>query len=124
MEYFYMRDGIKEKVNEERWKWEAQYQDGTILRQFDDSGIFHQVGEIDQTKILAFVLYNGEKKISIVMPAGARIIHKYKHYRMNIGRDNEQMIKIYQIGYKYKGHYHFNYVLPDDTIVQSVAEQY
>ena len=126
MEYFFNRDGVQEKVSEERWKWRAIYKDGSELMQFGRDGVFHQIGEVDQKNIKEFVVYNVDlqKKITMVFPSRAKIIYKYKHYIFNEGSKAEYRAMIYEVGYKLDGRYHYNFILPDDNIVQSNSENF
>lgn len=129
MKYKFIRDGVEEEVPVERWVWGVVYKDNSELHQYDKEGIFHQLKEIDQDNVKLWVLYKvGEenKRIDIVLPEGAKLIHKYKRYVFNSASLNggdksaEKLVTVYVIGYKTnEGASHYNYVLPDDRIVQS-----
>jgi len=56
--------------------------------------------------------------------SGAKIIYKYKHYIFNEGTKAEYRAMIYEVGYKLDGRYHYNFILPDDNIVQSNSENF
>jgi len=120
----------EEEVKIENWVWVAIYQDNTELHQFNIDGTFHQIGEIDQSKVKLFVLYQPSdlgkkagKRIDIVVPEGAKLIHKYRHYILNFGTDQKRKVKIYIFGIKYKGgHFVYNYIMPDGRIIQSERE--
>lgn len=125
MQWFFNRDGIKEEVALERWVWRAIYKDGTHLDQFDDQGVFHQIREIQQENLVAFRMINTEnpdKHIHIFMPEGAKFIHKYKNFILQAGTPNETRMKVYIFGYKAGSHHHFNYILPNGTILQADHE--
>jgi len=112
----------KELISLERWVWGVVYKDETELRQFDDNGKFHRLSEIDQKNIKIFTMYRSDdmnKRYDIVMPEGARIIHKYRNIRpfyMN------RFVKVYMFGYrtgKKDFEYHYHFILPDDRMVIS-----
>lgn len=122
----FTRDGVPEEVTLERWVWEARYADGSILRQFADDGVFHQIGEVDQTKIKVLRVSNieGTKNIDILIPEGGKIIFKYRNYILNALQPNEQRVRIFVAGYQLgKKEKHLNFILPNDYIVQSNTEQ-
>jgi len=126
--YIFTKDGEQSEVKLERWIWGVVYKDGTELQQYeikDGKGIFHQVGEIDQTQVKLWVLrkLTTEKRIDILLPEGARIIHKYRRYIFNKGKTTERKETVYIFGYKYRGHYHFNFIMPSDTIIQSIDDK-
>ena len=122
--FYFNRDGKKEEVELEKWIWAVVYNDNTELHQFDfngDEGVFHQIGEVKQDEVKLFVLLEVEtgRRIDIIPPKGARLIHKYKHYILDNGKRHE---KIYAFGYKIGDHYHFNFVMPSGTIIQSTED--
>lgn len=125
MQYFYTnQEGIKEEVQPERWQWRTVYDDGTELKQFGDDGVFHRIGEVDQDRTILFMAFkpgNPAKRIDILLPRGARLIHKYRNFVFDFGGE-EKHIKVYIFGYKHGDHYHYNFILPDDRIVQGIDE--
>ena len=112
-------------VDLEKWCWGCVYKDDTELHQFDQAGNFHQLREIDQKNIKLWVLYNSEdpnKRIDIVMPEDARIIHKYRNVKPHY---LDRFVRVYMFGYrtgKKDFKYHYNFVLPDDRIIQSTVD--
>lgn len=131
LKWFFERDGVKEEVPVERWAWGVVYKDGREFHQYDREGVFHQLKEIDQENVKLWVLYKvGEenKRIDILLPEGAKLIHKYKRYVFNAAalnggdKSQEKQVTVYVIGYKTEGASHYNYVLPDDRIVQANAD--
>lgn len=125
MQWFFDRDGQKEEVQLEKWVWQVIYKDGTSLSQFDDKGVFHQIREIDQEKMLAFRMINTDDPSvahHIYMPDGAKFIHKYKNYVLHAGRPEEMRVKVYIFGYKIGNHHHYNYILPNGSMLQSENE--
>jgi hypothetical protein len=123
--YIFNREGVEEDVPLEVYKWVATYKDGSELKQFDkETGIFHQVGEIQQDKLARFTMICTEEekiKHTISVPEGAKIIHKYNRYVFNAKRPDEIKLTIYIFGYKIGGHHHFNFILPDGNIVQNIT---
>ncbi len=127
--WLFERDGKEEEIALEKWIWGVVYDDGTELHQFDDAGRFHQIGEVDQSRVTMFVLYQpkgvGDGRIDILIPQGKEIslVHKYKHYIFDAGTQSEHRAKVYCIGYKLKGgHTHMNYIMPNGAIVQGFGE--
>lgn len=92
------------------------------LHQFGSDGKFHQIGEIEQEKVELFVMYklsDPSKRIDLVLPEGAKIIHKYRNikpfYKPNF-------VKVYMFGYKLGDQYAHHFILPDDRIIISNAD--
>lgn len=117
--------GQEEVIKLEPWGWGVVYKDGTELHQFGANGDFHRVGEIDQDNVALWVLYRTDdmsKRIDIVLPPGAKVIHKYRNVSPHYLPFNT-FVKVYMFGYKTaEGTYHYNFVLPDDRIVQSTTD--
>lgn len=115
-----------EQVELEPWIWGVVYDDNTELHQFDDNGIFHQIGEVDQKRVKLFTLYEpngmGDGRVDIFIPQGKEValIHKYKNYIFAAGTQGEYRRRVPCFGYKLKGgHTHLNYIMPNGTIVQA-----
>jgi len=104
MIYRFLRDGVWEDVTKEVWCWEAHYQNGQVLKQFGDDGVFHQFKEIDQDKLAIFKMVSDGKPIYTLMfdPSKMKLIHYYKKYRLNMGAENETFITAYCFGYQIK----------------------
>lgn len=127
--------GEKEEVSLERWIWGALYEDDTELHQFTDDGVFHRISEIDQNKVKTWVLYNIEGyddgRIYLIIPRKedgtlkeVSLIHKYRNIVLEAGTPQETRHKVYVFGFKLKGQKSFyNFVMPNNTIVQSHGEQ-
>ena len=124
-QYKYKNDkGEIEMINLERWGWGVVYDDGKELQQFDDDGNFHRLAEIDQSKIKLFVMYKTDdsgKRFDIVMPTGARIIHKYRNIKPWYMDD---FVKVYMFGYRTGKNdkdfdYNYHFILPDDRVIIS-----
>jgi hypothetical protein len=133
MKFCYKRieNGVEteEEVTLESWVWAVVFKDNTEMHQFevtpDKRGVFHQIGEVDQTKVKLFVLYKPDmsRRIDIVVPDGAKLIHKYKRYRLNALTPEARNETVYVFGYKDGNHYHFNFIMPSGTVVQSTTEE-
>lgn len=104
MTYKFLRNGQWEAVNEEVWKWEAHYQDGKVLKQFGEDGIFHQFDEINQSELTAFkMVTDGKPPFTLLFnPEKMKLIHFYKRARLNVGTDQETFLTMYCFGYETK----------------------
>lgn len=95
--------GKKEIVQPERWRWVANYKDGTKLYQFDEeTGIFHQFREIDQRKLASFQMVSDKNSegINLLIPQNkADLIHFYRNVRL---AGQKEWIKLYFFGWKIK----------------------
>lgn len=94
-----------EDVALEKWQWEAHYVDGTLLKQFDDNGIFHQFREIDQLQLLSFKMVNhesGNVSTLVFNPKTMKLVHFYRNIVLNVGTSDEKRIKIYCFGFEKK----------------------
>jgi hypothetical protein len=115
-------DGVQEDVIRERWRWEAIYNDGTSLLQFDDqTGTFHRFAEIDQSKLDYFRLIHDEKPSVgfIFYPERMKLIHYYLNTVLDKGGENERYIKEYNIGWQTKSRKYIIQVREDDSILIS-----
>lgn len=119
-----------EEVLPERWCWEAYYHDDTVLKQFDDeSGMFHQVGEIDQSKLNCFrmINYGTGKFHDLYFTPEMKLIHFYNAGRQFIFTNKEQTegynfyYKNYAFGFKKvvngQAIEFINFILPDDNVI-------
>ena len=122
MDYTYTNEkGELEIVESEKWVWGVVYKDETELHQFDKDGNFHRLAEINQKEVELFTMYESEGtgRYDIVMPEGARIIHKYRNIRPFY---MDKFVKVYMFGYrtgKKEFEYHYHFILPDDRMVIS-----
>ena len=101
--FYREQTGQFESVPRERIAWEAHYCNGTILKQFDDSGVYHQFGEIDQTKLTAFRMVTTGSPgpmWTLKWEPGYKLIHFYRMVRLDFGTPNERLIKLYCFGYE------------------------
>lgn len=102
--YKIFRDNVWEEVGLENWRWEAHYNNGTILKQFDDEGHFHQFKEIDQSQLATFKMVSDDKPGFVLLfnPERMKLIHFYKRVRLYIGTPGETHITAYCFGYETK----------------------
>ena len=89
----------------EVWQWEAIYEDGSILKQFGDDGIFHQFAEIDQNKLAMFKMVSSEYPQTyelLMSDPSMKLIHFYRNMVLNAGTNEEDHIRLYCFGYEKK----------------------
>ena len=89
----------------EAWQWEVTYEDGTILKQFGDDGIFHQFDEIDQKRLAVFKMVspNSPQGFTLLFSAPEmKLIHFYRNIILNAGSEAEERTRIYCFGYEKK----------------------
>lgn len=115
-------------VQYEKWRWEAYYLDGTVLKQFDklseEAGEFHKFAEIDQSQLRTFRMVNDDGRAVTILfdPFKARrgrvkLVHKYINRGMvkqRLNADGEMVdvgqpiqVRNYLAGYVENGHNHF-----------------
>jgi hypothetical protein len=115
MQYIFKNTG--EEVALERWAWGAIFVDGSELKQFADDGTYHQIGEIDQSKLSLFVMYRTDdpnKRIDMSFKEGMRLVHKYKMVKPYYMQD---FVRVYCFGYNKAGQEHRVFILPDDRFI-------
>lgn len=89
----------------EVWQWEVTYEDGEILKQFGDDGIFHQFAEIDQKRLAIFKMVSPDypQIFSLLFSDPAmKLIHFYRNQVSNAGTDEEKRLRYYCFGYEKK----------------------
>lgn len=99
------------------------------LHQFDPNGIFHNLSEIDWSRVQHFIMrqvmvLEGEKPaqmITIEAKPEMQIFHIYKRFKLATGYKQHREVTIYCFGWKNKltGSVVYNYILPDDRIITS-----
>lgn len=92
-----------EEVEPEIWQWEAYFEDGSSLKQFDDAGIFHQFAEIDQSKLVVFKMVSPQFPNSYTLlfdQPGMKLIHFYRNTILNAGTESESRSRLYCFGYE------------------------
>jgi hypothetical protein len=104
MEYkFYRKETKKwEKVEPVLWIWVAIYKDETFLRQFDDTGIYHQINEINKSMLEVFIMENikTHQKISLNIPKGKNVFLRYENTVIAYGTSHEKKYKTFVFGYE------------------------
>ena len=89
----------------EVWQWEATYEDGSVLKQFGEDGIFHQFAEIDQNKLAMFKMISPESPQTYTLlfsDPSMKLIHFYRNTVLNAGSGDEKHIRLYCFGYEKK----------------------
>jgi hypothetical protein len=115
-----------EFVSPEKWRWGVVYQDGTELHQFDSEMKFHQFGEIVQSKVKMFTMYDSESenRYDIVVDDFMQIFHFYRQVIFAGGSPDERRAKVYCFGWKNRitGSNAYHFILPDGRMVMSSSE--
>lgn len=105
MTFTYIRDGKPEHVELKRWVWLALYKDGSYLMQFDETDkAFHQVSEIDQSKLDVFVMAHHadpSKRVEIHWKPHYQLICFTRNWRQD-GMPAGEWIPLFNFGYKFK----------------------
>lgn len=128
MDYTFVRDGVPEAVELERWGWGVVYKDGTELKQFGDDGTFHQFKEVVQENVAMFVMYNTgdpvalKKRIDIPVVEGMQIFHFYRIVVLAGGSGEERRVRCFVFGWKLDGATTYTFILPDDRIIVSPTD--
>jgi len=124
----FFRNGVPEDVKLERWAWGVVYKNGSELHQFDAQGIFHQVKEIAWEDVALFCIFKPEgadtERIDIVVQPEMQMFYYYTNTNAWYNGLNN-FSHIYTYGWKDKGEggrVVYNFILPDDRIVQSNCE--
>src|SRR4051812_49435762 len=84
-----------ETVAPERWRWEAHYNDGSVLKQYnDEDASFHQLREINQPEMAVFRMINPEtgKFFDIQWHPARKLIH---FYNRNVLDNGSQKVTLY-----------------------------
>ena len=131
MKYTFLRKGedgkeTEEQVEGERWGWAALYRNGgTLVKQFDDFGKFHQFKEIDQDQVDLFIMAREDSKQEVIMKIlpGMQIFHFYRNFGFDF-LGAHRKAKVYCFGWKdpVKETACYYYILPDDRIVCSQTD--
>ncbi|MCX6704099.1 MAG: hypothetical protein NTZ07_01500 [Candidatus Woesebacteria bacterium] len=87
----------------EVWQWEVTYEDGGILKQFGDDGIFHQFAEIDQSQLVMFKMISPQYSQTyalLLSDPSMKLVHFYRNTILNAGTSEEKHIRLYCFGYE------------------------
>ena len=106
------------------WKWEAHYLDGTVLKQTDDNGVFHKIKEIDQEMLASFHMVSVFDLPPIIMlwKEKRKLIHFTRVSHLNMGTENELIMRRYFFGYEDKYSKVILCIMPDGGIIISNDE--
>lgn len=117
----YIHKSTGESVARETWRWIAEYDDGSVLKQFDDSDMsFHQFAEIDQSRLVGFrMVHDTTPECVLVFPQGAKLVHKYINSVLRAGTDDEALVRVYAYGYQINGLNFFNMIMPDGSVIHT-----
>lgn len=113
----FIRDGVEENVEPERWGWGCIYLDDTELHQFDANGIFHQFKEINLPEIKMFVMYkldDMKKRIDMPITEDMQVFHFYRNIKPFY---SDKFSKVYVFGFKKNGVASYHFILPDDRLI-------
>ena len=96
------------------------------MLQFDEFGVFHQLHELEGKSVELFSLVNTwerDRRIDILIPDGAVIVHKYRNFIFNANTPEERRERVYIIGFRKGEEGHYNFVLPNEQIIQADHEE-
>lgn len=116
-----------EEVELEKWVWAVIYNDDTEFQQFNSStGLFHSITEVDKAKgVKMLTLYKTSdnedmsKRIDIMIPTDCDLFVKTRNVIYNASTPDEERFRIYMFGYGNKSYQTFNYIMPNDKLMQS-----
>jgi hypothetical protein len=124
MGYKFLKDGKEIQCEKEVWCWEAYFNDGTVLKQFGDDGIFHQLREIDESKLDLFRMVSDSFPQIYSVPFNPdemKLIHFYRIIRLNVYTPQFKEIKCYCFGFEKKrsrsNEKHFIVILPSGEVI-------
>jgi hypothetical protein len=123
--YFYQEGKEPIEIALERCRWEIHYDDGFVLKQFDDYGCYHPFSDIDQKRpINKVVMVNDDRVLTVIYwKAGYKLIHFHTKnvMRVQVGVDIEmqplESFRIYVIGYQYGHEKVMLAIMPDDAVI-------
>ena len=122
--FFRAETGVWEDAQREKWCWIAVYDDGRVLKQFGDDGIFHQFKEIEQDKLHTFQMVCPDSLVVLTLlfnPSEMKLIHFYRNVVLNVATPQETKHRIYCFGYekniKGKTYKHISMIMPDNGLV-------
>lgn len=128
----YIEPATGEEVELERWRWEAYYKDGTLLKQFDkideETGVFHRFAEIDQSRLKTFRMVNDSGRILTLLfkSETQKLIHKYRSHIQKVIASypdkpdevvNEITFRSYFFGYQEGNSTVIFFIGPSDEVI-------
>ena len=130
----YIHTETQEEVDLEKWRWEAYYLDGSVIKQFDklddEHGEFHRFVEIDQSRLHLFKMVSDNPQYHFTLlfdPSYMKLVHFYKNsvksvQAIDMNGNMETigeplMSRGYMFGYESRGHKHFIFITPSGEIV-------
>jgi hypothetical protein len=88
-------------------KWEAHYEDGTVLK--EDQNKFR---DIDQSKLATFRIVDDDRSFILQWKEGRKLIHFWRHILYD-----DQKITLTCFGYEEKGVKNLFVVMPDGGLI-------
>lgn len=112
-------------TTKEVWCWEAHYLDGTVLKQYDDQGQFHQFKEIDQDRLIAFKMVSDhfDNSYTLKFSKGMKLIHYYDNYILQAGSPYQSRIRVYCFGYEDGKEKLVNMIFPNNELVTTTKPE-
>ncbi len=126
--YKFFRQDLNEWIDapEEEWQWEVYYEDGQVLKQFGDDGIFHQFAEIDHSRTTLFKMVSPHHPQSyslLFSDPSMKLIHFYRNTVYEAGSESENRTRLYCFGYEKiiggKTHKVFMIITPANDLIVS-----
>ncbi|KKK52895.1 hypothetical protein LCGC14_3100290, partial [marine sediment metagenome] len=72
--------------------WNAVYNDGTELKQYNEGGSCNKYGDIDRSKLIQFALYNSDKLVLVVhLDKNKRLIFR-RRVAMKVMSGNQEVV--------------------------------
>lgn len=112
-----------EGVAPEAWEWEALYTDGTILRQYDEKYVYHQLIEVDMTKLRSFSFFSRDFPQKYILSPSfdeSELVCFYRQTTQNLASKTPKKTTFYVFGYKKLTEERpktFNIILPDGNLL-------
>jgi len=104
------------QVGREPWGWEAHYEDGSVLKQFADDGVFHRIREVTYPGLVEFRMVSGDRVYKIPYQPGTELVHFYRNTVFNVGTVREERVRLYCFGYKMGSTSYVQAIHPDGSV--------
>lgn len=115
-------DPIQDVHLDEPWIWQANYSDGTSLKQYGDDGRFHRIAEVRQDALASFMMISVAtgQTVTFLWRPGMKLICFYHNRILRVGTPEELHIRMPCFGYEIpeKKAKLINVILPDGSIAQ------